>query len=363
MTFVETLFAVNIGRYVFVVIEMFMSKRPTRNVQFRADVIHHAVTVICYVLFLTYGQNLLLGLVGILIESTSIFDEIGRFCKDRERRHTIFYRRLVVVNCVGTICFRGVIPTMFLVIAMFQQSPFTMDYAPLMLFFFSIIFFSVINVWQMLTSTQRLIKHMYVRSQDNQVVRGADAGHGRGTLIRFNSRGTGPLKVDKNNLGYLRPCENKNIANHTDEKHNMNNRKEFVKESLEIHMHPEMFFNNKSKDLITCLCRTESGSGHQTEAGHYTRQADETAGVLFYSGDIPLRDSNSSTDSAQSYTVLISTDIGTRNINAIPLNNSHIHTSEYVENVALGPRINRVRSSSADDIVDSCHILSGVGSL
>lgn len=356
MTFVETLFAVNIGRYIFVVIEMFMSKRPTQNVQFRADVVHHTVTVLCYVLFLTYGQNLLLGLVGILIESTSIFDEIGRFCKERERRHTIFYRRLVVVNCVGTICFRGVIPTVFLVIAMFQQSPFTMDYAPLMLFFFSIIFFSVINVWQILTSTQRLMKYMYVQSQDNQTVSGAEVGHGRGTLIRFNSRRTGQLKVAKNNLGYLRPCENKNIANHTDEKHNLNSRKEFTKESLEMHMHPELIFINKSKYLITCLYPTEAG---QTEVGHNVTHAGETAGALFYSRDNPLRDSNSSTDSSQSNTVLISTDSGTRNSNTIPLNNSHIN--EYLENVILGPRI--VRSLSADDIVDSCHTVTGVVSL
>ncbi|XP_045191754.2 uncharacterized protein LOC123548516 [Mercenaria mercenaria] len=360
--FVETLFAVNIGRYMFIVTEKFLFKRTTSKVQFRADIVHHFVTVLCYILFLAYGQNLLLGLVGILIESTSIFDEIGRFCKDRERRHTLFYKRLVVVNCVGVICFRGVIPTVFLVIAMFQQSPFTMHYAPLMLFFLSIIFFSVINVWQILSSIQRLMKRIYEKSHELPTTE-PDVGQSQGTLVRHTTRRPSRIKLAKNNLGYLRPYENKNIASYSDEKYNLNNRKEFAKETVCLHVNPEMFFTtNKLKGFSTNLDGTNivlEDQTLQTETGETgnLEHLNRAPTVLFYSGRRPLRESSSTNDSSQSDTVLISLSERNSGNSAVHTSLNNVHErlqSDDLDTLALEPRLNAVRSNSTGNIVDSC---------
>lgn len=323
----------------------------------------------CYILFLAYGQNLLLGLVGILTESTTIFDEIGRFCKDRDRLHTRFYRRLVVVNCVGTICFRGLIPTVFLVMAMFQQSPFTMNYAPLMLFFLSIIFFSVINVWQILSSIQRLMKRIYEKSHDVQLTSGPEICHNDGILPRHRSRRSIRLKFAKNNLGYLRPYENKNIANHMDEKDNLNNRKEFAKESVGLHVNPEMLFSPvKSKSNtgnIDVPCSSESYQILRTRADgtQYSELSRQIPTVLFYCGRRPLRESNSTNDSTQSDTVLISDSNRSSNNSVSPssLHNSYGRYSiENLQNVELAPRFNVLRSFSTGNIVDSCGSIATV---
>lgn len=181
---------------------------------------------------------MLLGLVGIVIESTSIFDEAGRYFKEQEREHTRNYKRLVVLGCVWTVCCRGVIPITFLVIAMFQQTPFIMDYAPLTVFFLSIIFFSVINVWQILSNMQRLIKYTYEKSHELHQIPHTietDTCTRNGRLRR--------LQLSKNNLGYLKPYDNKNIATQfDDEKQNMNNRKEFVKDTLKLQVNPGEYF-------------------------------------------------------------------------------------------------------------------------
>lgn len=350
-TLVETLFAVNVGRYIFITTEKFITRRSSRKAQYRAEIVHHIVTVLCYTLFLAYGQNLLLGLVGILIESTSLFDEIGRYCKDRQRRHTLFYRRLVVVNCVAMTCFRGVIPTTFLVIAMFQQSPFTMNYAPLMLFFLSIIFFSVINVWSILLSIQRLIKYIYEKSHElHQVANDIDIGRGRGTLVRNSSRGAGRLTLARNDLGYCRPYENKNIVCYADEKHNLNNRKEFVKETLDLHMNPGIYFSSSKFKKVN---EERSTEGVREETHNTTRSEPfslRSSAVVLYSSQNQFRSSNSTTDSTNSAVVLIE---NFDNITNRSLNNScGREVGEETDDIVSESRSHHVRSLSMDDLIN-----------
>lgn len=350
--------------------EKFLFKQMTTKVQFRADIVHHFVTVVCYILFLAYGQNLLLGLVGILIESTSILDEVGRFCKERERRNTLFYKRLVVVNCVGVICFRGVIPAVFLVIAMFQQSPFTMHYAPLMLFFLSIIFFSVINVWQILSSIQRLMKRFYDKTNELQSSE-PETGQCEGTHGRHNARRSNrTIKLAKNNLGYLRPYENKNISSCTDEKYNLNNRKEFAKETVGAHVNPEMFFTvSKLKGFCSDIDEVDIVSDSQalrtdTAETRNNGNLNRVPTVLFYSGRRPLRESGSTNDSSHSDSVLITGNMRNSNSSSAvhtALNNNGIYTNGGdSEILATEPRLNIVRSISMSNIDDSCRAIEPV---
>lgn len=383
MVFIKTLFSINIGRYIFIIVEMILSTRAVSVAKSRANAVHHIVTVVCYILFLAYEENLLIGLVGILTESTSVLDDVSRYCKERDRRHTKFHRRLVVFNCVGTICFRGVIPTVFLVIAMFQQSPFTMAYVSLTVFFLSIIFFSVINVWQILLGLQRLFNQLSEKSRsldgvltETEIVRPTF-----GTLVRHNSRGAVQLKIAKNNLGYVKPYENKNIASYTDEKHNMNNRKECAKETLELHVSPEVFLKSRNmrNDKSACVTSVSNIPRRHSVGESELRDSFLLDGrlrrstVLFLSGRAPLRDSNSSTSTSNSDTVLIypsyrgsETERNNSSLNN-SLNNNEEHTlfnrqtvyedrfSTGLHHTAHAHRLNGDRNSSSSGSNDDCH--------
>ncbi|KAL4234978.1 hypothetical protein ACF0H5_006619 [Mactra antiquata] len=357
-SFVETVFAVNIGRYIFNTAEKLIFRRPEGKAQFRAEIVHHTVTMLCYTLFLSYGQNLLLGLVGILIESTSLFDEIGRYCKERERRHTLFYRRLVVVNCVAMTCFRGVIPTTFLVIAMFQQSPFAMNYAPLMIFFLSIIFYSVINVWSILLSIQRLIKYIYEKSYElRQVANEIDVGRGRQTLVRNSSRGAGRLTLARNDLGYCRAYENKNIVCYADEKQNLNNRKDFAKETLDVHINPGIFFSSSKFKLVQENNSDTARADIQIRPGS-DQNSVRNATVVSYSSQNQFRSSNSTTDSTNSAVILLDNFDRSSHSNNYFSNNRGRENVDELEELVLEPRFHPVRSLSMDDIANSRHSFS-----
>ena len=235
--FINTILGINIGKYVFILVQDMFLFRLSDRLRFRAEFIHHVVTIVCYSLFLAYNQNVLLGLIGILMETTTVFECIGRCLKERDKRNTRHYRRLVLSSCAVTICFRGLIPLAFLIIATMQQTPFSMDYAPLTVFFLSIIFYSVVNVWLILTGFQRLIKvfgskgHTFSTDYNEQ---GRPKFTADGRPARHSS--TGRLELSKNNLGYVRPYENKNMSNNENEKSNLNNHKKFPKETLNNHI-------------------------------------------------------------------------------------------------------------------------------
>lgn len=235
--FIQTVLGINIGKYVFVLMQDLFLFHLSERLRFRAELIHHVVTVVCYSLFLAYNQNVLLGLIGILMETTTVFDSVGRCLKEQDKRNTKHYRRLVLSSCAMTICFRGIIPLAFLIIATMQQTPFSMDYAPLTVFFLSIIFFSVVNVWLILTGFQRLVKLFGEKSQNfpsdfRESDRPRFGADGRPVPHSSARR----LELSKNNLGYVRPYENKNISNNENEKSNLNNHKMFPKETLNNHI-------------------------------------------------------------------------------------------------------------------------------
>lgn len=238
--FVEIIIAINIGRYLFSIVENLSSKRHVRRVKFRSDLIHHVVAVICYSFFLFSGENLLLGLIGVLIEASSIFEDVRREFQDSEKTHLAVYRRVLIIGCVFNVCFRGIIPIVFLTIAMFEQSPFAMTNVTLLVFFFSMIFFSVINVWQILSSIQKLLSYIIERPRERYKCP-PDQG-----IVR----GTRQLEYCKNYLGYLRPYNNKNLAYQIDnEKDNLNNKKDVAKDTIKLHLDPATYYTeNKAVD-------------------------------------------------------------------------------------------------------------------
>ncbi|WAR12122.1 hypothetical protein MAR_026302 [Mya arenaria] len=268
--FITVIFAINIGRYLFIFMETLFSKRSKSKSQFRAQFIHHIVTIVCYAIFLVTRQNLLLGLIGVFIETTNIFDEIGRIFKQQGKTNTPFFRRVVTIGCVFTVTFRGIVPTTFLVMAMFQQSPFTMSTPTLMIFFLSMIFYSVMNVWQILASLQRFKKYMLQKTPHDESPTSFEL---RTVEDRSPYRTGKTLLLSKNNLGYLRPYDNKNIAFQNNSiKENIGNKKDTAKEAIQLKIDPVSYFEEKRKlsDIAECqdhVIEKEEHSNNSNDSG------------------------------------------------------------------------------------------------
>ena len=250
--FVGILLAINVGRYIYLIlvnIYLYGESEPSR---IKTDTMHHVVTIVCYSVFLAYHQNLLLSLVGMTMETNSIIVEISKIMKEMGKSRTKWYNKLSFINCALTLVFRGVIPVVFLVIAMFHETPFVMHYTTLTLFFLSIIFFSVINVWLILATIQRLVRS-YCKTTNDFDNTEAAPGIQRVCHSHLTTR---------NNLGYLRRYDNKNLCMVDDEKLNTN-RKETTKANF-----PNLnFIQNGMRELIPQNSnRSDSGAGATTSS-------------------------------------------------------------------------------------------------
>lgn len=301
--FIQTILGINIGKYVFILMQDIFLFHLTERLRFRAELIHHTVTVVCYGLFLAYNQNVLLGLIGILMETTTVFESVGRCLKEQSKRNTKHYRRLVLISCAMTICFRGIIPITFLIIASLQQTPFSMDYAPLTVFFLSIIFFSVVNVWLILTGFQRLVKLFSDKSQT------ISTGYQTTDRPRFSPDGrplhhttARQLDLSKNNLGYVRAYENKNISNTVNEKSNLNNHKKFPKETLNNQIGIDIFLPNDKIETKQSACALDLSESNRSSETLSESVVSDTSEIQH--SESHLRDSSGSGESENSARVL-----------------------------------------------------------
>lgn len=212
-TLIQIVLAINVGRYVYLIFQDAYLFSHIDRAKFRTDIIHHSVTLVCYCVMLVYQQNMLLGMLGILTEVNTIVIEITKVMKTLRRHKTGTYKKMSVLSCAVTIVFRAAIPVLFLIMGMFHETPFVMHYTALTVFFLSIIFFSVINVWLVLSTFQRVLK-IYGHTGSSS------DSHRRFAEIQLQDLDS----FHQNNLGYERPLGNINInnINYDDEKLNIN---------------------------------------------------------------------------------------------------------------------------------------------
>ncbi|XP_060080437.1 uncharacterized protein LOC132559823 [Ylistrum balloti] len=250
---VQVALAIYLGKYVYVIAQHIYIPKPTNMARLRIDIVHHVTTVVCYSIFVIYMQNLLLALVGITMEMNTTVIEFARTAKDMNENKTSFYRKLSIVGCVVTSIFRGAVPFVFLVLCICRETPFSMKYAPLTAFFVSLIFFSVINVWLILNSVQRLYN---VYSYHSMGLTGSD-DYTRPTC----APGTTNVDMRNNNLGYVRSYDNRNISTCEDEKLNIN-KKNFTKESIRLPfaLHVDKMIDNCS--LVFTSSQDEEDENH-----------------------------------------------------------------------------------------------------
>lgn len=139
-------FNMNIGRYLFL---SFGNIVMAQNAKFTALIIHHTVALATYATISGYQQNTLLGICGIFMELSSTVTTIGQIMRDCSQhaknlcKHYIF----ILVGCDLTFALRGILPITFLTYICYMQSPFEMKTVPLLVFFMSISFFGIINIW------------------------------------------------------------------------------------------------------------------------------------------------------------------------------------------------------------------------
>lgn len=219
--FVGILLAINIGRYIYLISVNVYLYGEGESSRIKTEAVHHVVTIVCYSFFLAYHQNLLLSLVGMTMETNSTIIEISKILKEMGKNRTKWYSKLSFINCALTLVFRGVVPVVFLVIAMFHETPFVMHYTTLTVFFLSIIFFSVINVWLILATIQRLVRSFCKTTNE---IDNTETIHDVQRVCHSHL-------TTRNNLGYLRRYDNKNLCMVDDEKLNTN-RKETTKENF-----------------------------------------------------------------------------------------------------------------------------------
>ncbi|KAI8520143.1 hypothetical protein Bbelb_034000 [Branchiostoma belcheri] len=85
---VASVFAANVGHYVYKCFQDFHLRNDLPN--FRINFLHHAVTVIVYVVFSLYQQSGLFGLLGVLFEGTVIFYETSKLLQTLDvERHSV----------------------------------------------------------------------------------------------------------------------------------------------------------------------------------------------------------------------------------------------------------------------------------
>lgn len=234
--FVLVFISINIGRYIYMTVQDVLLVDYIDKSKFRTSTVHHFVVVVSYLVFVIYQQNLLMALAGMTMEINSSVVEYAKIYKEVEKRESTVYKRIYIINSVVTILFRGVVPVSFLIIAMLQQTPFIMNYPTLIMFFLSLIFFSVVNVWFILASVKRTYLLINRKNLPNYQMEEYGGGTSRDVNIPYANMND----YTKNNLGYIKSYDNKNLSNNENEKVNYS-KKEFPKDNL---VPPFMVRNN-----------------------------------------------------------------------------------------------------------------------
>lgn len=166
----QAVFAVYLGHYVY----RFFQDIILRKIipLFKINLLHHMVTIATYTVYLSYEQNAISGIIGLLFEGSSIIFEFGRFLKALGiSKNSTSYISLMVVGCILTVVLRGIVPVIMLILVFLTANPLQMEYVPLGVFFMNIIFFSMVNVWLIKTSLESLRTRLLSRRIINELQR------------------------------------------------------------------------------------------------------------------------------------------------------------------------------------------------
>lgn len=143
------IFSVALGWQIFKVLQNVCDADKTSQ-HFRITNVLRLIAIFLYASTLVYRQNAILAIMGLVLESHTMFfkmDKLCRILKICETRNLYFTSSLV--TSLSAVFFRAVFPLITLIVtSRFHLNEILfMDYLPLAIFFLSIVFYTAANIW------------------------------------------------------------------------------------------------------------------------------------------------------------------------------------------------------------------------
>ncbi len=154
---IALLLAASIGRYAFRALQDVYLHEHFKKWWILS--LHHTVSIVCLATMVIFGENLLLGVVGVLVEANSIcYDTLWilKFCEIPT--HTRLRTTVASLSFALLVLLRILLPILFSIYACVKQSPLSMHPAPLATLFLAGVFFLAMNLWYAFISFRKLKK-------------------------------------------------------------------------------------------------------------------------------------------------------------------------------------------------------------
>ena len=254
----RTCFAINIGCYMYLLVQDAVLQRHLTN--YYITFTHHLVAAVVYVVFLEYRQNALVGAAGLLFAGATPFFEMTDFLKEL---HVEEHHKLYGVSCalsgISILVLRLLLPLGCIVYSFTVTSPFTMDILVLACYFLSVVFFGMLNLWFVYSAATSLRANYrarsawtYMRPLRTGKPHGLDLGISRKTgQVRFTAK--------RNDLNFLAPCSNTNLAPTNLRANQANINKEYHKMNITAFLNA-FGTDNISSDSVSTLTASSFNS-------------------------------------------------------------------------------------------------------
>ncbi|XP_002740514.1 uncharacterized protein LOC100379037 [Saccoglossus kowalevskii] len=132
---------------------------------FKANLLHHVVTVVTYAVLLDSKENGVYGVIGLIAEGSSFFIELGKYLKSVSLRDHCFYKVVKSFGVVSTVSLRGLVPIVSVALSITTESPLTMGYISVTMFFTSGLFFGVINFYLVEAAVESALRQCFCDSR------------------------------------------------------------------------------------------------------------------------------------------------------------------------------------------------------
>ncbi|BFZ12784.1 hypothetical protein BsWGS_15822 [Bradybaena similaris] len=141
------------------------SATPGQSGHAKLDFIYCVYGAATNFLCLGYHENLMLGVTSSFMEVSSTPVECCRLIEQSNKASgSQSYRKTTILTCVLCFICRGMLPLLFVILAVTKESPFCMNEVPLVNFFISGVFYAMFNTLLLSQSIQRLRDSIHQRN-------------------------------------------------------------------------------------------------------------------------------------------------------------------------------------------------------
>ncbi|XP_022091922.1 uncharacterized protein LOC110979993 [Acanthaster planci] len=246
-------FAINIGCYMYVLVQDALLQRHLSN--YYITFMHHLVAAVVYLVFLEFRQNALGGTVGLFFAGAAPFFETSHLLKELHvETHRPAHGTSSIFSGLSALVFRVLLPAGFVAYSYVVASPFTMDILVMSCYFLSLVFFGMLNVWFVYSAVDSLRAHYRAKSAWTYM-RPLQSGEPHGLVVRqvqAKRPATLAFTTKRNDLNFLPPCSNINLASNSPTTRNVTNAKDYHKIDIAA------FFNTFGASPQSLECQSPS---------------------------------------------------------------------------------------------------------